>query len=190
MPVTQCTVSAILFINLMMIRFVSILLLLSFYNHLNAQQVQCDCNLLINPAYFGKVSLYDRPNGKVIRSLKNDSLKENYLLVKAEKDSAGFVYGAIFYANSGKPKKGWIKKNKFLGTYSRNYGPELILYSDTDSKSKPAFIIREHVSEIGFCTVTQCRNKWVYVKLSNGTKEFSGWLSPNMQCANPYTTCN
>jgi hypothetical protein len=31
---------------------------------------------------------------------------------------------------------------------------------------------------------------WVYVKGENNNgKEVRGWLEPDMQCGNPYTTC-
>lgn len=155
---------------------------------LHAQQKQCNCALLVNPEYFGKVVLYKHPGGAVVKSVKNDSLKEDYLSVSVNSDSSGYFLATLKYEMSGKSYTGWIKKEKYLGTYSRNYNPKakLPLYTDADKKSKVTYV----KSEVIFCPVTRCNNKWVYTTLRVNGKEVSGWLAPDMQCANAYTTCN
>ena len=39
--------------------------------------------------------------------------------------------------------------------------------------------------------VIKYNNGWIYTVAYDTTGgEFAGWLSPQYQCANPYTTCN
>lgn len=166
-----------------MTKFIAIALLSVFY--ISAKAQQCNCDLLVNPAYFGKVALYKKPGGVASRSVKNDSLQEDFLSVTINGDSLGYFHAKLTYSMARKSYTGWIKKERYLGTYSRNYNPnkKLSLYASADKGSK----VIQTATEVTFCPVTKCNRKWVYTTLPN---KLSGWLAPDMQCANAYTTCN
>lgn len=38
--------------------------------------------------------------------------------------------------------------------------------------------------------VVGCSGDWLKVKRIKGDKIYTGWLSPEMQCDNPYSTCS
>jgi acyl-CoA synthetase (AMP-forming)/AMP-acid ligase II len=81
----------------------------------------------------------------------------------------------------------WVLK-KSLSLNTRNYdGQSIILYQDPTKKSgKVGLLDKEQTVMI----LDACKD-WVYIKGENinGT-EVSGWLEPDMQCGNPYTTCS
>lgn len=45
-------------------------------------------------------------------------------------------------------------------------------------------------SKLFFIIVHCNRSNWVYVSNTSKGKTVTGWLGPDMQCANNYTTCN
>ena len=38
--------------------------------------------------------------------------------------------------------------------------------------------------------VLDFENNWLKIKFNYKGRSYNGWLSPEMQCANPYTTCS
>ena len=90
---------------------------------------------------------------------------------------------------SEKRNEGWIKKSEPIGIYGRNYGDTpLNLYTKPDKKSIVKTTINEWYNDS--YRVLKCKNNWMYVKLKIRGEVHEGWLEPNMQCANQYTTCN
>lgn len=80
----------------------------------------------------------------------------------------------------------WVLK-KSLSLNTRNYdGQSIILYQDPTKKSgKVGLLDKEQTVMI----LDACKD-WVYIKgESINGKEVRGWLEPDMQCGNPYTTC-
>ena len=150
-------------------------------------QNHCKCNLLIDPNYYGKVVLYSGPGGKVLSHLKNDSSAEDYLALCVDNDTLGYFHAKIQYCMSGKSFTGWIRKKAFVGIYTRNYSSMLHLYTKMDTNSKVRSTALCHG---GFFPVSKCENRWVYVKQMIDRIEIEGWIDPQMQCDNPYTTCN
>ena len=157
---------------------------------LTAHALEGTLEMIIQPEYKGAVVLYDRPNGKIVASLKHDFEEEDYLILSASNQTAEFFYGTLEYSISGKKLKGWVKKGKHIGTYARHYEPgkPLKLMSEASVDSKVTATAPEWANQ--FYQVTAFDKKWAYVKVLSKGQVKQGWLSPEMQCANPYTTCN
>lgn len=154
-------------------------------------QTKCNCKALIDNLFMGEVSLFDKPNGKLIKKLSHNAYKEDYLVVTIIDESSDYFKVKIKYSlESKKEFKGWMKKVDHIGIYTRNYEPneKLNLYSEPNSKSK----IKSEV--IGWSNkpyaIQKCDGKWVYIKFEQEGIVKEGWLEPEKQCANPYTTCN
>lgn len=80
----------------------------------------------------------------------------------------------------------WINAGG-LGTATRNYDNKpILLYQKPDKKSKT--VSELHGQQI--VLIYGCSGHWAYVKgKGKDGKEVEGWLEPEMQCPNPYTTC-
>ena len=147
-------------------------------------------DVIINPEYKGAVTLYDKPNGKIVTSVKHDFENEDYLIFSVSNQTPDFFYGTLEYSVSGKKLKGWVKKDSCIGTYARNYEPgkTLKLHSKASVKSEVSATVTAWTNQ--FYQVTAFDKGWAYVKVPYKGQVKQGWLSPEMQCANPYTTCN
>jgi hypothetical protein len=154
-----------------------------------AQEKVCDCRLLVDPDYTGGIRLYNNPDGKILRILKNDSVNDDCMMLSVDKDTENYFHATIRYAMANKLFKGRLKKEPYIGTYVRNYdNSPLLFFSETGTHSKVRSKLSEHTSQL--LTVQKCHAKWVYAKLLLNKKEFEGWVAPEMQCPNPFTICN
>ena len=156
-----------------------------------AQVREKACNVLIDPEYKGDIAVYVKPFGKLDKIIKQDFKNEDYLVFNILNQDSEYFYGTLTYSISGKHVNGWIKKAKYIGTYGRNYGGtrvRLNLYAKSTSKSLIKNIVPEWTNQL--YQVTDFNKDWVYVKINYKGTIKEGWLSPDMQCANPYTTCN
>ncbi|WDF53988.1 hypothetical protein [Mucilaginibacter sp. KACC 22063] len=148
------------------------------------------CDVLIDPEYKGAIAIYTKPLGTLIQTLKQDFKNEDYLVFTILNQTSDYFYGTLTYSISEKHINGWIRKAKYIGTYARNYGKrdKLYLYTNSDFKSSIKNTIPEWTDQLYY--VTDFNNGWVYVKINYKGHIKEGWLSPDMQCSNPYTTCN
>ena len=175
-----------------MTRFIFITLLTVFISKTSAQtSTQCNCGAIVDVDFHCKVVVYDKPDGKIVKSLRHDFQKEDYLILTIDKDSLHFFHVDISNAltpESG--KTGWIIKTKEIGTYARNYqqNDTLRLYSKPELTSKVQSIIPDWTNEL--YTITRCFKNWAYVRIKYNGQLKEGWLQPDKQCYNPYTTCN
>ncbi|MGV3538904.1 MAG: hypothetical protein ACO1OQ_03785 [Rufibacter sp.] len=146
--------------------------------------------LLIDPEYRENIIVFDKPNGKAIASIKHDIEDEDFLIFNVTKQATDFFYGTLTYSISDKQITGWVKKAKHIGIYTRNYNPgePLNFYSSPSKTSKVNITILKWNNAL--YQVTSVEKGWVFVKIKTGGKTVQGWLSPEMQCANYYTTCN
>jgi hypothetical protein len=146
--------------------------------------------LIIDPEYKGAVELFDHPNGKKLKSVWQDFKNEDYLFFTATDETSDFFYGTLQYSISGRKIKGWVKKAKYIGIYARNYDARkaMKLFSDSNSNSKVNVKVTEWINQL--IPVRSYKAKWVYVNFDYKGKSYVGWLPPNLQCTNPYTTCN
>lgn len=134
------------------------------------------------------IPIYKEPNGNIITLIINDTIKEDYYTLQIIKQAKGFSFVKASTARIDTTKTGWIE-TKYLGIYSSVYSGTLKLFTQPDKKSKVKSIIINPPYDL--LNVIDCRDRWLYVKyidIDKKTKE--GWLSPDNQCSNPYTTCN
>ena len=170
--------------------FISILTILA--STTNAQtSSKCNCGALIDVDFKKEIVLYDKPNGKVLKTFQHNFKEEDFLILLIEKDSLGYFYVDISNALTPKGgKTGWLKKTKEIGTYARNYEPNdtLLLYSKPELVSKVQSIVPDWTNQL--YTIKKCFDKWAYVRIKYKGQVKEGWLQPDKQCDNPYTTCN
>lgn len=126
--------------------------------------------------------------GKVTCYIMNDTIKEDYYAVTIFKISHNMAYvsaSATLYDTI--PRQGWIKI-KYLGIYPSSFF-KINLYSKPDLKSKiKSQIIKPEYYPFN---ILDCSGEWLYVKYFDADKKYKkGWLAPEDQCSNPYSTCN
>jgi len=154
-----------------------------------AQSDKKTCSLIIDPDYKGSIAVYNKPNGKMIISIRQNYKEEDFLTFNISSQTTGFFYGTLEYSISGKKIKGWIKKAKYVGIYARNYSvTKLNLYLNPNLQAAVSSVIPDWTNQL--YQVTSYNKSWVYVTIVYKGEIKNGWLSPDMQCSNPYTTCN
>ena len=140
-----------------------------------------------------KVYLYNKPNGMRIDTLINDMVNENYLVLSLRGFDGDYAFVEASYALDSLdlfPKKehiGWIEK-KYLMTYLNCSDYEcckyVYLYKQPTEKSEKVDSVEHPWWGVPYF-VHGCKNGWLLIE-NNGRK---GWVSPEEQCCNPYTTC-
>ena len=169
-----------------------VILLTIAVSNTNGQSSQkCNCEAIIDIEFKENVALYDKPNGKVVKIMQHDFQKENMLTLTIDHDSLNFFH--VKLSNSLTPESsaiGWIKKTNAIGTYARNYQQDdrLFLYSKPQLNSKIESLIPNWTNQIYI--ITKCVGKWAHVRIKYRGQLRQGWLQPDKQCPNPYTTCN
>lgn len=148
-------------------------------------------------------NVYDKPYGKVIFNLPSDEEAGWGVLIEdieGEYFKLTNIWSQEYVKSKGGHwanywKKDWMPAYKYVwiekgtvGINSRNHdGQTVNLYNEPESSSK---IIGQFTNIQTLVVWDACEN-WAYVEVKdeNG-KKLKGWLSPEDQCANPYTTCN
>jgi hypothetical protein len=154
----------------------------------NSQVKTCECEgflILDNES----ISLYPSADskGNELYAIKNDSINEiyyNFFISESKENLLKVVPTSI---NDSLKKTGWIR-NKYVGIYSKNYNRPLNLYSEANNQSKKRHIIDEYITEP--LTIITCSKKWLYVSVMIKSSKYEGWMAPEDQCANVYSTCN
>jgi hypothetical protein len=153
----------------------------------NPGSLKCNCEVLIGNEHTEDVMLYDNPNGSIIKRLRHNLKNEDFLIATIKQDSSDHFLVEISYAISGNAFKGWLKKSEPIGVYGRNYDTPLILHESPTETAK----VNATISwDPQLYKVIGCSGNWLLVTLTWANKTQTGWLSPEMQCANPYSTCN
>jgi len=153
-------------------------------------QSKCNCEGLIDIEYKGQVCIYDKPNGKIVDSIANDLLNEDFLVLTIMDIKNGFFSVSIKRPIANLEKSGWINSESYIGTYARNYSVNITLnlYSLPTKDSKIESSVKKWIEKL--YRITDCKGNWLKVKISHENMTYSGWLEKEMQCANPYTYCN
>ena len=84
--------------------------------------------------------------------------------------------------------KGWIYKNNHLGIYSSTYNRDFILYKRPHNKRE--IIAIDEVYNPNMYVVIDFDGKWLKIKTKVKGHKYAGWISPDEQCSNVYSTCN
>ncbi|WP_212002736.1 hypothetical protein [Chitinophaga sp. HK235] len=146
----------------------------------------CDCYVLMNPDFKGKVGLYDK-KGNLTKYLKQNFKDEDFIVFQVLEDSDSLFNVLAMYSIAGNIAKGWVKKSDVIGTYLASYGGNIAIYDEPDKKSKKK-IIPDWTNRL--VAVSACKSKWVKISLLQKGKKYIGWLPPESQCADAYSTCN
>lgn len=150
----------------------------------------CQCQVMLNPSYDGKIIIFQKPGGEIITTLAHDKKKDEFITFTVSNDSAGFYEVSVNQGAIRNKMKGWVRKSANIGTYSSIYNAvePLKLYNKTYVNSDiRTFIYR---SSSYFYTATRCKKRWIYTEVNVGDKPRAGWMSPDSQCSNPYASCN
>lgn len=150
---------------------------------------KCNACVFLNIDFIGVKPIFDKPGGMIIKYMKHTLEDENYYnLIILDKNDSMFYVQAQSAIDDEFIAKGWIRKDKDIGIYSRAYADPLKLYSAPDDSSKLSCLLNEYNPEMYM--VIDCIGQWLKVRTFLHEKEYIGWMSPVMQCCNVYTTCS
>ncbi|MDB5198117.1 MAG: hypothetical protein JWO92_80 [Chitinophagaceae bacterium] len=149
------------------------------------QDNKCECGGLLDINNLKKISILKKPDGPHKYFIQNNKPKEIFYSFDILQQKNNF-FQVIPFAMEKALDTGWIN-GSYLKIYARNYSSKLILYSKPSSSSSSQVVIKKYNPDT--YQILACRGKWVYVRLIKN-RIYEGWLDPNMQCDNPYTTCN
>ena len=172
-----------------MIKYILKIILILLANLVIAQN--CKTNGFVDWETDVEILLYQQPDekGLLIDKFTNDIKNENFLVFAILDRTDDFFKVNISRAIDEENNIGWIKKSKYLQTYSRNYGDEpfvMFLLPDTASKKT---VINKYISVP--LIIIDCKENWTKVFFKIKEEEYIGWVNKdNMLCPNPYTTCN
>ena len=142
--------------------------------------------------FTGEIYVYDKPDGKIIKTLKNNIEETNFVMLDLlQKNDSMFYIIAYNSLEEDTITRGWIMKSHHLGIYSRMYTPEidpLILYEMPNDTLQ--IVVKDTVYNPEMYEVVDFEGKWLKVKTKINGKNYEGWLSPEMQCSNVYSTCS
>ena len=142
--------------------------------------------------FTGEIYVYDKPDGKIIKTLKNNIEETNFVMLDLlQKNDSMFYVIAYNSLEEDTITRGWIMKSHHLGIYSRMYTPEidpLILYKNPNDTLQ--IVVKDTVYNPDVYEVIDFEGKWLKVKTKINGKNYEGWLSPEMQCSNVYSTCS
>ena len=163
-----------------------ILFLLSY----STTYCQDNCPAIIDWKYLDTVDLYDKPGGKVIHQMKNDSANEDFLHLSILKQTDSHFYVSITMTVKKDSSTAWIKKAHYIGAYKRHeqFPMELTLYKNKKATDTDKIIITNWIPNL--LTIEKFADKWVFVSLKQNGQTYIGWIQADELCANSYTYCN
>lgn len=147
------------------------------------------CLAIINWKYLGSVELYDKPDGKITGTVKNDSTNEDYLHLEILDQTDKY-----FYVNISSFKisnlQGWIKKADYIGAYKKHeeFPMDLVIYKTKTVSEENKIVIKNWTPEL--LTIKQCTGAWTLISLKQSGTKYEGWIETFELCANAYTYCN
>lgn len=132
------------------------------------------------------IPLYSE-NGKNIEdSVINDTIEEDYPLISISEVKDSLAKVKIYYPISSREQKGWIE-TRYLGTYLVESPKPMPIMSEPTFSSEVSFEI-EDPQWGGFYRILDAKDEWLYIQDADNPEK-CGWLAPEYQCCNPYTTC-
>jgi hypothetical protein len=157
-------------------------LLLSFKNNDNNGS-----DVFLSMKYKAKVAIYaTSAKQKVVKQIGHNFKDEDYLLFTIYDSNDSMYYVDASYAIAGNNIKGWVSKTIKLSVFTKTYGKSFFLY-DLNNKKSFKRTINYTANEL---QVLDWKKSWLKIKVIINKKEIIGWLPPESQCGNPYTTCN
>jgi hypothetical protein len=161
--------------------FVPLIFSFGIKQDIGATEIFMDIN------YKGIKLLYDKPQGHIIKRMKHDLEGEDFVTFIIIDRNDSMFHVKAYYSIKGFISKGWIKKDKYLGIYSRAYDQNLKVYQNPNKTSQ---IICQEGYNPKMYNVIDSYGRWLKIRVITKGKVFEGWIPPEMQCANVYSTCN
>jgi hypothetical protein len=167
-------------------KYFIILILFFFINSFG----QNECTAIIDWQYIGDIEIFEKPNGKIITTVKNDSINEDFLHLTINNQTEEYFYVTISLAINYNEIIGWIKKAEYIGAYKKHevINMKLILYSENKISNENKIEIENWNPTL--LTFEKYSENMVLVSLNQNGKKITGWIEKNELCANSYTTCN
>ena len=148
-------------------------------------------DVIVNWKYHGGINIKEKADGKVIKTISNDSLKEDYISGTIYESNKDYFRGKFYFMVTGDTINGWVKKSEHIGAIMKqeNVGMTVILYSAPREHNE--FMMFEIKNwNPSFVTIESCDGYWAVISLNDNGKKRSGWIRYDKLCPNNYTTCN
>ncbi|MCX6319477.1 MAG: hypothetical protein NTW29_19525 [Bacteroidetes bacterium] len=164
--------------------FVAIIYMLSsFYS----SGFNSNCEVFLSLKEKNKIVVYNSTQKTKILGWFGHKVKdEDYLMIDILNSNDSMYFVSATYSVSGKTIKGWISRKTKLAIFSKFYDKELLLYKEP-KKKEVVFKAPPSVKEL---EVLACKDGWLKIRTKDREKRYTGWIPPESQCSNPYTTCN
>jgi len=151
----------------------------------------CNCSVLLDPEFKGSIDVLKNPGGDRLQSIKHNLKEEDLITFEVKQKAQGYFFVIVNFAIAGHIVDGWVKTNDAFGIYGRAFSPgdSLRFRTAPAISAKTKIVIKEYSTKL--LPVIDCSpSGWVKVRLRYGERMYEGWLAPEDQCVNPYTTCN
>lgn len=146
--------------------------------------------MFLNPDYRGSIKIYNKPNGKILQSLRHDFKEENYISFNILKSDSGIFYIEAFDMYEKILVNGWISKSDRLVTCLRQPNLDLVLYEEAGYNKKQIAVLKPYYPEYLIVIDCDCKSKWMKIKTIYKGETYIGWIPPEKQCCNVYSTCS
>ena len=148
------------------------------------------CDAIVYWKYTQDIHIYDKPDARLLKTLRNDTLNENFLSLTILDEQKNWFLVDISLGMSDKSYHGWIEKNWYIGAFARHekYPMKLTLYRNPVLNELEKTELNDW--QPGLITINRCLGKWVFVTVAYKGQEISGWIMSNELCANNYSTCS
>lgn len=161
----------------------------TFHNGFCDEDTAIYASVFLDIAYFDEIEIYDHPYGDVIGTVKNDSIKEDFIFFRLiEKNDDMFSVFACSSMTDEVIAKGWINKDSHLKIYSSTYHGDMKLYKSPSRDPYGMITIKEYNPNM-YEVVDFCDN-WLKIIAEERGTVYEGWMPPEEQCCNIYSTCN
>ena len=146
--------------------------------------------VFLNIEFAGELAVFEEPNGRIKETVQNDITNEDFVMFDLLHKKDSFYYVIAYSGLDDRIiSEGWIKKNNKLGIYSAAYGDlHCILYEKPYDRERVVVTEKEYNPNIH--EVLDFEGKWLKVRIKIEDKVYIGWMPPEIQCSNPYTTCS
>lgn len=145
------------------------------------QSDACEDGFVMAFTHYGheQLAIYKSANGDVLKYIKPD--EEGGWITRVVRSRGNYLKVSF----EDFKLDGWVKKGS-LSLNTRNYdGRKIFVYKKPDKYSEQvSYLLGEQT-----VTVWDACGQWAYIEGKGSSGKVFGWLEPEMQCGNPYTTC-
>ncbi len=114
--------------------------------------------------------------------IHNDTVAENYFSLVVYQVKGRWAKVSAYSPDTSFKERAWINLSK-IGVKVIEYP---VLYEEPNKSSSKIKIVGYNYQ---YLKILNYKNGWFKVQYTNGNKVYTGWLPPDNQCGNPYTSC-